>query len=149
MQTKKDETQLFYFCQYTCFYYSASSAPWEAAYINCFDEKGKQVGRIVFTYEGAAIPPDQHNRIDPPDNTTGPDGKVVMYYPLSRYNDVVNQLRYAVNRYYCDCNQHSNPKELHNMPFESQTLYLSVNKTLNIWAICNNLHMAAGAQYHA
>ncbi len=149
MQTKKDRTQDFYFCQYTCFYYSASSNPWEAAYINCFNENEKQVGRIVFTYDGITPPLDQHNRIDPANSTTGPDGMAVIYYPLSRYNDVVNQLRYAVNRNYCDCNQHGNSKEPHNMPFENQTLYISVNKTMNIWAICNNLRVVAGAQYHA
>jgi hypothetical protein len=149
MKKKKDETQLFYFCQYTCFYYSTSSALWEAAYINCFNENEKQVGRIVFTYDGITPPPDQRNRIDPPNSTTGPDGMVVIYYPLSRYNDVVNQLRYTVNRHYCDCNRHGNNTEPHNMPLENQTLYLSVNEPLNIWAICNNLRMAAGAQYHA
>jgi hypothetical protein len=149
MQTENKETQLFYFCQYTCFYYSASSAPWEAAYINCFDENEKQVGVIVFTYEGVTAPPDQVNRINPPDATTAPAGLVVIYYPLSRYNDVVNQLRYAVNTHYCDCSQHGNPNEPHNMPLEKQTLYFSVNTALNTWAICNNLRMAAGAQYHA
>lgn len=139
MQTSKDETQLFYFSQYTCFYYSASSNPWEAAYINCFDVAGQQVGTIVFTYDGATIPPGQTNRID--------GGLVKLYYPLSRYNDVVNLLRYAVNTHYCDCSS-SNP-EPRNLPVEAQSLFFSVNEAMDIWALCNNLHMAVGAQYHA
>lgn len=139
METANKDTQLFYFCQYTCFYYSASSNPWEAAYINCFDIEGQQVGTIVFTYEGSVIPVGQGNRID---------GELVkLYYPLSRYNDVVNLLRYAVNTHYCDCNA-GNPAP-HPLPLEQQSVFFSVNEPMNIWALCNNLHMAVGAQYHA
>jgi hypothetical protein len=134
-----NETQLFYFCQYTCFYYSTSSAPWEAAYINCFDIEGQQVGTIVFTYEGATIPAGQENRIE--------GGLVKLYYPLGRYNDVVNLLRYAVNTHYCDCA--SGNTEPHNLPLEPKPVFFSVNEAMNIWALCNNLRMAVGAQYHA
>jgi hypothetical protein len=139
MQTSNNETQLFYFCQYTCFYYSASSNPWEAAYINCFDIEGQQVGIIIFTYEGATIPAGQENRIE--------GGLVKLYYPLSRYNDVVNLLRYAVNTHYCDCKPGSHA-EPHNVKLEPQSVYFSINMGMNIWALCNNLHMAVGAQYH-
>lgn len=139
MQTSKDGTEEFYFCQYTCFYYSTSSNPWEAAYINCFDENGQQVGTIVFTYDGATPPAGQSNRME--------GGLVKLYYPLSRYNDVVNLLRYAENTHYCDCNS-GNP-EPRKLPLEPQSVFFSVNEHMNTWALCNNLRMAVGAQYHA
>jgi hypothetical protein len=138
MQDSNNETRLFPFCRYSCFYYSASSNPWEAAHINCFDVEGLQVGTLVFTYDGAAVPAGQENRIE--------GGLVKLYYPLSRYNDVVNLLRYAVNTHYDDSGKNPQP---HNLPVEPQSVFFSVNEGMNIWALVNNLRMTVGAQYHA
>lgn len=131
-------TNLYYFCRYQAFYYSASSNPWEAAYINCFDSSSKQVGRIIFTNPDTPVPAGQTNRMDA-------SFGVVIYYPLSRFNDVVNLLRYAVNNNYCDC---STKKEKHEVQPEEQSVFFSVNEELNTWALCNNHYMAVGAQYH-
>lgn len=131
-----DHTHLHYFCQYQCFYYSASSNPWEAAYINCFDENYKQVGRIIFVYPDQTAPAGQSNRMDA-------SFGVVIYYHLSRFDDVINLLRYAVNNQNC----HGENKNCA-VNLEKQSLFFSVNEELNVWAICNNLPVANGAQYH-
>lgn len=131
-----NHTQLHYFCQYQFFYYSASSNPWEAAYINCFDEQYTQKGRIIFTYPGATIPVGQHNRMDA-------SFGVIIYYPLERFNDVINLLRYAANNQNCNGNNEDCSVRL-----ELQSLFFSVNEELNTWALCSNLPLANGAQYH-
>lgn len=129
-------TQLHYFSQYACLYYSASSNPWEAAYINCFDKAMVQKGRIIFTYPDMAIPAGQNNRMDA-------SFGVVIYYPLSRFNDVINQLRYAVNNQNCTA-----PETGCEVVQEEQSLFFSVNESFNVWALCNNLYVPNGAQYH-
>jgi hypothetical protein len=136
------ENQLYYFSQYACFYYSASNAPWEAAYINCFDKAMKQIGRIIFTYEGATIPAEQTNRMDP-------SFGVIMYYPLSRFDDVINLLRYAVNNQNCPTEEtkQNEPKKCEVVQ-EEQSLLFSVNEEINVWALCHNLWVPNGAQYH-
>lgn len=131
-----NHTHVHYFCQYQCLYYSASSNPWEAAYIECFDEHMKQVGRIIFTYPEATAPSNQVNRMDA-------SFGVVIYYPLPRFNDVINLLRYAANNQNCNMDNENCEVKL-----EKQSLLFSVNEELNTWAICNNLYMANGAQYH-
>lgn len=131
-----DHTQVHYFCQYQCFYYSASSSPWEAAYINCFDENKTQKGRIIFIYPGAAISPGQVNRMDA-------SFGVVIYYPLQRFDDVINLLRYAVNNQNCN----NNGDNCAVKP-EEESLFFSVNEADNVWAVCNNLYVPNGAQYH-
>lgn len=135
---KQHTNELVYFCQYQCFYYGASSNAWEAAYINCFDENKKQVGRIIFLQPGIPVPPGQVNRIEPAYG-------VVIYFPLAQFNDVVNLLRHAVNTHYCSCRGDG---EKHEAILEKESMFFSVNEPMNIWAICNNHYMAVGAQYH-
>ena len=134
--------KLLYFDDYTVHYYSQSSAPWEAAYINCFQGNGKatrQAGYIVFTYPDGTALPGQENPVGGTPFTRIPTGQVnhleqrdgqdffVIYYDISRFNDVVNQLRYCANG--------------------NQTMFVSADPTNHVWALGNNLHVALAAQY--
>lgn len=134
--------KIIFFDNYTVHYYSQSSAPWEAAYINCFQTDGKgqrQAGYLVFTYEDGTALPGQEN----PANGTSissilagqvnrlekRDGKdfFVIYYHLSRFNDVVNLLRFCAKG--------------------SQSMFVSADPTNHVWALGNNYHVELGAQY--
>jgi hypothetical protein len=150
MATSKLKTTIFfYFNEYTVHYYSQSSAPWEAAYINCFqnckDEAERQVGKIVFTYPNGSVLPGQENPLpgSVPTNIlagqmnhieTAADGKpfFAIYYDISRFNDVVNQLRYAV---------------VDNCKDSKQSMLVSADIKNHVWALCNNLRTHVGAQY--
>ena len=131
------------FNEYNVHYYSQSSAPWEAAYISCFQNNGpddiRQVGYMVFTYPQHIIVPGQEPTPIPgvPVDIPGTqmnyleqrDGHdfFVMYYALNRFNDVVNMLRYCNNG--------------------SGSMIVSANPFAHVWALCNNLHIPNGAQF--
>lgn len=149
---KSKDAIIIPFNEYTVFYYSQSNPLNEAAYINCFMSKVNQdpihVGTLVFTYPNGTTPPgqetadlsklptnmipEQKNRLEP---NRGYD-YFVMYYDLSRFDDVINLLRYAFDRNLSD----SQGDEL--------SMMVSANPEKHIWALCNNLHPAVGAQYH-
>ena len=133
------------FEEYTVHYYSQSSAPWEAAYINCFEktdpntgEGGAQVGYIVFTYQQYAplpgqeplanttnMPTNQMNRLE--SASRGRDFFVI-YYDLARFDDVINILRYCKNG--------------------DKSMVVSADPLNHVWALCNNLRVPNGAQYN-
>ncbi len=137
------EAILIPFNEYTVHYFSQSSAPWEAAYINCFQNKGNndvdQVGYIVFTYPMGTMPPGQENPNMSYYPTNVLNGQVnrlepergrdffLIYYELQRFDDVINQLRYCVN--------------------QEGSMFASCDPFNHVWAICNNLHMTSGNQY--
>jgi hypothetical protein len=121
-------TTIIYFNEYQVSYYSQSTFLWEAAYIICFQNDGQEkppVGKIVFTYPQAAIPPDQINRLMP-------DNSFIMYYALERFNDVINLLRY------CRSEDDTHKK----------SMQVSANTDDGIWSLENNLHVPLGAQFH-
>ncbi len=139
---KKDAT-IIHFNEYTVHYYSQSSNPWEAAYINCFQKDGKeeivQVGYIIFTYPNGtnlpgqepptsvniltSTPLDQVNHLEP---ERGRDFFVI-YYSLERFDDVINQLRFAFK--------------------QNKSVFASCDPLNHIWDIGNNLHLEVGNQY--
>jgi hypothetical protein len=131
---------LINFNEYQVFYYSQSSNPWEAAYINCFqndDPKNVvQTGVIIFTYPEGTTLPGQENPVPgsfPPTQVNKlekRDGKdfFTIYYDISRFDDVINLLRYCVDG--------------------KQSMWVSANATNHVWALRNNLHVPLGAQYH-
>jgi hypothetical protein len=140
---RSKEAILLYFNEYTVHYYSQSSNPWEAAYINCFqgnnDTASQQIGYIIFTYPEGTTPPGQENSLPGALPTNIPatqfnhfetrNGRpfFVIYYALERFNDVVNLLRYCVDA--------------------KQSMFVSADATANVWALCNNIHVPLGAQY--
>ena len=147
--SKTKSTTIFYFNEYTVHYYSQSSAPWEAAYINCCKnckgEPERYTGRIVFTYANGTLLPGQEKPVGgqvPTDIPAGqmnhietaPDGKpfFAIYYDISRFNDVINQLRYAVED---NCNT------------QKQSMFVSADTKNHVWALGNNLRPGVGAQY--
>jgi hypothetical protein len=152
MATKKSKektTTFFYFNEYTVHYYSQSSNPWEAAFINCFqnckEERERHVGIIVFTYPNGSLLPGQEPALPAaiPTNIlagqvnhieTAADGKpfFTIYYDISRFNDVVNLFRYAV---------------VDNCATTKQSLLVSADTKNHVWALCNNLRPQVGAQY--
>jgi hypothetical protein len=137
------------FNEYTVHYFSQSSAPWEAAYINCFyrnsPTESKQVGYILFTYEQSVLPPGQENadvsfyptRIPPTQiNHLEPERGYdffVLYYTLERFDDVVNQLRF------CASPDPNDPM--------TTSMIVSADPINHVWALCNNFRMETGAQY--
>jgi hypothetical protein len=143
----KDATLIF-FNDYTVHYYSQSSAPWEAAYINCFQncdgENDRYTGRIVFTYPHHSQPPGQES-VEPGTVTEILAGQVnhlekdaagkdyfVIYYDINRFNDVINLLRFAITDVCAE---------------NKKSMFVSANPDAHVWALCNNLHMLVGAQY--
>jgi hypothetical protein len=132
-------TALIYFNEYQVAYYSQSSAPREAAYINCFQNDGPesvvQTGVIIFTYPEDTTPPGQEN----PNPEILPTGVnrlekrkekdfFIIYYALDRFNDVINLLRYCVEG--------------------KQSMLVSADTDKHVWALVNNLYVPLGAQYH-
>jgi hypothetical protein len=137
-------TTLINFNEYQVAYYSQSSNPWEAAYINCFQNDGAksvvQTGVIIFTYPEGTTPPGQENPIPgflptkilptQVNRLETRDGKdfFAIYYALDRFNDVINLLRYCVDG--------------------KQSMWVSADTANHVWALGNNLHVPLGAQYH-
>jgi hypothetical protein len=137
-------TTLINFNEYQVAYYSQSSNPWEAAYINCFQNDDPQnvvqTGVIIFTYPEGTTPPGQEKPIpgflptkipiDQVNHLEKRNGKdfFKIYYALERFDDVINLLRYCVNG--------------------KQTMWVSADAANHVWALGNNLHVPLGAQYH-
>jgi hypothetical protein len=148
-ENTSEKTLLLPFNEYAVHYYSQSSAAWEAAYIVCFqhcnETENRPAGRIVFTYPNGSILPGQENQ-KPTDSPTtilagqcnhietDSSGKpyFVLYYDISRFNDIVNLLRYAVTD---DCNKFK------------ESVFISADPVNHVWAICNNHRPQTGAQY--
>lgn len=135
------QTQLIAFNEYTVHYFSQSSAPWEAAYINCFySEPGKesrQVGYIVFTYPNGSALPGQENERRGATPTKIPAGQqnhlepnrapfFVIYYVLFRFADVLSMLQHCV------------PGQ--------KSLLASCDPLNHVWALCNNERVPVGAK---
>ena len=143
---------IIFFNEYTVHYYSQSSAPWEAAYINCFakDRQGltRQVGTMIFTYADGTTPPGQENAAPGALPTKVPATQInhlelrngqqffVIYYQLNRFDDVINQLRYAVDRAPND------------NAGDELSMFVSADARAHVWAVGNNLHVPVGAQFH-
>jgi len=136
------DAKIIFFDNYTVHYYSQSSAPWEATYINCFQTDGKnqrQTGTLVFTYIDSTTLPGQENPVGGTSATSIPVGQVnrlekrdgkdffVIYYDLSRFNDVINLLRFCAKG--------------------NQSMFVSADLINHVWALGNNNHMEVGAQY--
>jgi len=154
LQTSFAETAapatIIFFNEYTVHYYSQSSNPWEAAYINCFETNKKttrQAGTIVFTYPEGTVPPGQENSLAGFLPTSIPPSQInhlelrdgenffVIYYSLTRFDDVINQLRYAADR-----NRLDNAGD-------KLSMFVSADTAAHVWALGNNLHLPVGAQY--
>jgi hypothetical protein len=134
------EAVLIAFNEYTVHYFSQSSNPWEAAYINCFQKNEKnevmQVGYIVFTYDNGTLPPGQENSNPTFLPTSIPSTQYnhleperqkdffVMYYALQRFDDVINLLRCSVH--------------------QEGSVFASCDPFNHVWAIVNNLHLEVG-----
>lgn len=136
------DAKIIFFDNYTVHYYSQSSAPWEAAYVNCFQTDGKnqrQAGYLVFTYLDGTALPGQENPVGGTSVTSILAGQVnhlekrdgkdffVLYYDLSRFNDVINLLRFCAKG--------------------NQSMCVSADPTNHVWALGNNYHVEVGAQY--
>lgn len=139
---QQKDALLIPFNEYTVHYFSQSSNPWEAAYINCFHKiesnEVVQVGYIVFTYDNGTLPPGQEN--GNPDllptaipstqfNHLEPERQrdfFVMYFSLQRFDDVINLLRYSVQK--------------------DGSVLASCNPFNHVWAIVNNLHIEVGEE---
>lgn len=93
-------------------------------------------GVIIFTYPEGTTPPGQENPVPgsiPPNQVNRLETRdekdfFVIYYALYRFNDVINLLRYCVDR--------------------QQSMLVSADVDNHVWALVNNLYMSLGAQYH-
>jgi Ulp1 family protease len=144
----KKDAIIIPFNEYSVHYYSQSSNPWEAAYINCFqnckDEKKRQAGIIMFTYTDGTMLPGQENPAPGYIASSILAGQVnhletresepffVIYYNLSRFDDIINLLRYAM---------------LDNCDAGEKSMCVSADAINHVWALCNNLRPKVGAQY--
>lgn len=136
----KDATLIF-FNEYTVHYYSQSSNPWEAAYINCFQNDGmgdvRHTGYLIFTYpQHTTLPGQEPVQVKPTDIPATQVNKLekvngkdffFLYYTLNRFNDVINLLKYCKN--------------------QPGSMLVSADPLNHVWALCNNLHVPNGAQY--
>lgn len=131
------------FEEYTVHYYSQSSNPWEAAYINCFEKTengvaGRQAGVLVFTYpQHTTLPGQEPAATKPTDMPASQINKLekvqgkyffTMYYDIKRFNDVINILRYCKNA--------------------PGSMAVSANPFAHVWALCNILRVENGVQYN-
>lgn len=145
MKTETKDAIIIFFEEYTVHSYSQSSAPWEAAYINCFEKTdavtglaGRQCGVLVFTYPQHTHLPGQEPAAGKPTDMPSSqvnhlekrDGKdfFVLYYDLKRFNDVINILRYCKNA--------------------PGSMAVSADAINHVWALCNILRAENGAQYN-
>jgi hypothetical protein len=135
----KNELEIL-FNEYTVFYYSQSSTPWEAAFINCFQKtggkEGPQVGRLVFTYPEGTTPTGQEhpatglrdssqvNRIIKVDTI---EDFFVLYYDISRFNDVINLLQNCKN--------------------VEDTMRVTVDKVRHTWSLVHIKRMPLGNHF--
>jgi hypothetical protein len=140
MQTQPINAELIYFNKYTVHYFSQSSAPWEAAYINCFyeeeEKESRHTGYIIFTYPNATLLPGQESETSPLP-TKIPAGQhnhldsnrapfFVIYYDISRFGDVMNLLQHCVAA--------------------AQSMVVSADPVAHVWALCNNERVPVGAR---
>ncbi len=136
---------LIYFNAYSVHYYGQSNAEWEAALIHCFQysEKEERIhkGTIVFTYPDGTTPPGLENPIHqnyPTSNQAAQKNELMnnnsffrIYFSLDRFDDVINQLRYAVDF----------------RKGEDKSMLVSADPYAHVWALCNNYEVQVGAQY--
>lgn len=144
MEHNSNDAIIIPFEEYTVHYYSQSSAPWEAAYINCFEktdpvtsQPGRQAGVLIFTYpQHTHLPGQEPAGAKPTDMPSAQvnklelrDGKnfFTLYYDLKRFNDVINILRYCKNA--------------------EGSMAVSADAVAHVWALCNILRVQNGVQY--
>ena len=106
--------KFFFIEQFQVFYYSGSSDPQEAAYINLFDSKNKQVGSIRFLYDNIPLRA----------NVLEPSAGAVIYYHHNRFENVINLLLHAKQG--------------------AQSIQISFDEANKVFALCNNLYVPVG-----
>jgi hypothetical protein len=143
--THSKDAILIYFNAYSVHYYAQSSSEWEAAYIHCFQyhecKERVQKGIIIFTYPDGTTPPGLENpnldyyptsnRAKQKNELTNNNSFFKIYYSLDRFDDVINQLRYAVDFRKGD----------------DKSMLVSADPYAHVWALCNNYEVQVGAQY--